>query len=341
VGGLALGWRGAAIADTHRRSPERARRRRETTRLVQRIADEFITDDDLARIAALGFNSVRVPFNHRLLERPEGWAVLDRLVDGCEAHGLVAILDLHAAPGGQSPFFMADPESTSLFRSVDARDRTVALWKSIAERCRDRPGVGGYDLLNEPMPPTSDALLQLFRRIAAGIREVDPHHLVIVEGASFAGELETFTGPVTRNECFSVHQYQLVGDGRQAQLDHFREVTSDRRIPLWIGEFGVKPAAHVAETVRLYDAAANGVAGYAFWTWKQVGTSEQGLVEMTAPLTQWHTLLDWVGHGPVSFQTRPSAADVSVAFDEFLSAARLTNATVHEDMAHALFGEAP
>ena len=46
----------------------------------------FITEADIQAIARLGFNSVRLPFNAKLLEdeehpfvyRPEGWAVLDR-----------------------------------------------------------------------------------------------------------------------------------------------------------------------------------------------------------------------------------------------------------------------
>jgi len=60
--------------------------------------------------SGLKFNSVRVPFSYRLfvsdgsvptLEGP-GYELLDRVIGWCRSEGLYVILDMHAAPGGQT-----------------------------------------------------------------------------------------------------------------------------------------------------------------------------------------------------------------------------------------------
>src|SRR5260370_13402994 len=72
--------------------------------------DNYITREDISFIKQSGFNSVRVPFSYRLfvsdgtiprLEGP-GYELLDRVVDWCRREGLYVILDMHAAPGGQT-----------------------------------------------------------------------------------------------------------------------------------------------------------------------------------------------------------------------------------------------
>src|SRR5436305_284457 len=71
----------------------------------------WFSEADVARLAALRCNVVRIPFWHGTLEDearpgellPEGTAALDRLLDACAQNGVYAILDMHGAPGGQSP----------------------------------------------------------------------------------------------------------------------------------------------------------------------------------------------------------------------------------------------
>ncbi|HLL83806.1 MAG TPA: hypothetical protein VK420_14170 [Longimicrobium sp.] len=79
----------------------------EAGRFADRVHGEFIREEDIARIAALGMNSVRVPFNHALLEddsapfvyKHRGWEVLNRLLDWCEAHQVYAVLLERPADG--------------------------------------------------------------------------------------------------------------------------------------------------------------------------------------------------------------------------------------------------
>src|SRR4051794_9437615 len=73
-----------------------------------RFRDAFITEADIARIAASGFDHVRLPINSRVIQTEdgepieEGYALIDRLIGWCRRHRLWVLLDLHGAPGGQT-----------------------------------------------------------------------------------------------------------------------------------------------------------------------------------------------------------------------------------------------
>ena len=111
-----------------------------------------------------------------------GWVYLDRLLEWCTRHDVYVVLDLHSAPGGQSDIFVADPDEKKLWQSEENEERTVALWRAIAARYKDEKIVAGYDLLNEPGFPNPAELIELYLRIITAIREVDPYHMVIIEG---------------------------------------------------------------------------------------------------------------------------------------------------------------
>src|SRR5947207_11538948 len=132
----------------------------EGRRFWKAYRESYVTQEDTRFIKQSGFNSVRVPFNYRLfvsesepekLEGP-GYELLDRIVDWCRKEGLFVILDMHAAPGGQTGDNIDDSWGYPfLFESARSQDLTVSLWRKIAARYRDEPAVIGFDLLNEPI----------------------------------------------------------------------------------------------------------------------------------------------------------------------------------------------
>jgi aryl-phospho-beta-D-glucosidase BglC (GH1 family) len=70
--------------------------------------DTYIARDDIRFIKSVGFNTVRIPLHYHLFMTDqgemtgEGWALLDRVLGWVREAGLFAIVDLHAAPGGQT-----------------------------------------------------------------------------------------------------------------------------------------------------------------------------------------------------------------------------------------------
>jgi hypothetical protein len=253
---------------------------------------EMISDADFAAIAAHGFNVVRVPLNHRMIESAEGLAVLDGVLALAEAHGIYVVLDLHAAPGGQSKYFIADPERELLWASESAQQRTVELWRTLAERYRGRAVVAGYDLLNEPDPPNGRALADLYTRIIHAIREVDPDHMIVLEGADFAHDFSMFSSPLDANQIFSFHLYTWFGNDAAKRVARYTAIASSIGAPMWCGEFGENEAGAIREQVALFDRTP-AVAGWAFWTWKKVRNRYPALHEIVSP-PSWQTTIDWV-----------------------------------------------
>ena len=176
-----------------------------TEEFRSRIYENFITEDDIQRIAGAGFNCVRVPLHRSLFEADRGWKLLDRLLGWCERHRVYVVLDFHAVPGGQSKLAVADPGDARhlVWASEENQKKTVAIWKSIAARYRNRKIIAGYDLINEPAPPTGESLVNLYQRIIPAVRGKDTDHLIILEGSRFSSDFSMFQKPLCDNQAYS------------------------------------------------------------------------------------------------------------------------------------------
>jgi len=75
-----------------------------STAFWQKYRENYIAREDIALLHRAGFNAIRVPLQYSLFEDDgaEGFKLLDRLIVWSRAEGLYVILDLHAAPGGQT-----------------------------------------------------------------------------------------------------------------------------------------------------------------------------------------------------------------------------------------------
>ena len=139
----------------------------DTERFYTLWRQHHMTRADVDRLAASGFNSIRLPMHYNLFTLPieeepvkgkdtwltAGFEMTDDLLAWCRANRMYLILDLHAAPGGQGKdanISDYDPAKPSLWESEENRRKTVALWRKLAERYANEPWIGGYDILNEP-----------------------------------------------------------------------------------------------------------------------------------------------------------------------------------------------
>ena len=134
----------------------------------------------------------------------------DNLLAWCKANRMYLILDLHAAPGGQGKdanISDYDPAKPSLWESEANRQKTIALWRKLAERYANEPWIGGYDLLNEPNwtfegkdkngkeDSSNKPIWDLYQAITKAIREVDTNHLIVIEGNGWGNNYNGFPGP--------------------------------------------------------------------------------------------------------------------------------------------------
>ncbi|MBL8012522.1 MAG: cellulase family glycosylhydrolase, partial [Candidatus Omnitrophica bacterium] len=177
--------------------------------------DNFIREDDFRFIAKSGFNSVRVPFHHNLIERkpfsydPEGLKYLDTVLDWGKKYKLGIILDLHAAPGAQNHDWHSDSDGRArLWASKNFQKRVFALWEFLADRYRDNPSVLGYDLLNESVIEDHEKLTAFYQKLISVIRGVDRNHILFVEGNRWAQDVPCLEPLMDDNMVASIHYYE-------------------------------------------------------------------------------------------------------------------------------------
>jgi len=235
--------------------------------LRQAWRDNYVTELDLERVAALGLNLVRVPVWYQVLETdqegengfvPEGWQRLDRLFTWARRHGVYVMLDLHGAPGGQSPWWHQGLENGGFFFQTPACvDKAARLWGAIAHYFEDEPHLAGYDLLNEPAGAATKAeYCDAHQKLYEAVRAEDPDHIVSIEDGYLPPD--KMCGPAEMGWTNAVMQYhdypagetadQVVQSFETKELDTIRNLGDRMGAPLFYGEFNVYPPTDFEKT---------------------------------------------------------------------------------------------
>ena len=317
-------------------------------RFWSEFREHYITEADIQRVAELGFNSVRPALNSRLFlsesgaltGTEEGFLLLDNLVAWSKAHGIYVIIDLHGAPGGQTGQNIDDSPNNQpeLFMETKYQDQLVALWQAIARRYKDEPTVAGYDLLNEPLPEQTGAakkykaqLEPLYKRVTKAIREIDPKHMIILEGADWSNDWSVFSAPFDKNLVYQFHYYCWANPPVLTSIQRFLDDRERFNAPVWVGEIGEKEnAVHWATTEYL---EANNI-GWSFWPWKKMDTRNTPYsIKLPA---QWAAVAAYSRDGE-----KPSREIAQQAFDELLVNIRLENCVFFPDVVNAMLRRAP
>jgi aryl-phospho-beta-D-glucosidase BglC (GH1 family) len=323
--------------------------RDDAERFWTRFRDVYVTQDDIRFIKAAGFNTVRVPLNWRLFLVPgddagadryegQGWALLDRVVQWCRDAGLHVIVDLHAAPGGQTGVNHDDgPGFPLTFYVPRYRQQTIALWREIATRYRNEPTVLGYDLLNEPVSPYSDEayldprLEPLYRDIVTAIRSVDADHVVMLAGAQWSTSFAVFDRPFDRNVIYTYHKF-WAHPTRDVVQDYVN-FAERWRVPVVIGETGEYNNDWNVAFRTLNERFG---IGWCFWTYKNLDSGTT-VVSIQKP-AGWDRIAE-AGSG--STAALPSREEARAILAAYLDAARLRNTHVNADYLKSLGLAAP
>jgi glucan 1,3-beta-glucosidase len=252
----------------------------ETARVRTALRNAWLDEADIRRIRAAGLDSVRVPFLYDLIDEPDGFSWLDRLIGWAGRHGLYVVLDLHGAPGRQSSADHTGEAGVNRLFDDDAMvARAKEVWRRVARRYKDRPEVAAYDLLNEPMGAESNArLYEVQERLYRAIRAVDARHIVIIEdGFKGVRHMPAPRAMGWRNVVYSAHSYDFEA---KCERDHYRhrkwfvsEIRAKQHqspVPFYVGEFNHEPhgvPATVASFTKLMERRG---WSWALWTYKVV-----------------------------------------------------------------------
>jgi endoglucanase len=154
----------------------------------------WFTQDDVRRIARLGFDHVRLPMDEVQMWDEAGraeegaFALLDAALDWCAQAGLRAIVDLHVM---RSHFFN-DKAVPPLFADPAEVGRLADLWRELSARLRLRPtDLVAYELLNEAVAPTAEDWNRVALAAFAAVRALEPERTIVL-GSNRFNSADTF-----------------------------------------------------------------------------------------------------------------------------------------------------
>jgi aryl-phospho-beta-D-glucosidase BglC (GH1 family) len=315
----------------------------------------FVTKADIDSLHKWGFNSVRLPMHYNLFTLPadkepdpnkqtwltKGFALTDSLLSWCKANHMYLILDLHAAPGGQgNDLNIADRDSTkpSLWQSEANKTKTIELWRKLADRYKDEPNIGGYDVLNEPNWGFDDAndkhgqqeqnnkpLRELYVNITNAIRSVDKKHIIIIEGNAWGNNYKGILPTWDDNMVLSFHKYWNNNDVQSIQ--YILNTRDKYNVPVWLGETGENSNTWFTDAVQLFHAYN---IGWSWWPLKKLGNNNPLQIKMNH---NYQHLVDyWNGKA----KDAPKESDVYSGLMELAIYTNIRSNIVHKDVIDAL-----
>jgi len=153
--------------------------------------NSYTDDADIALMAQIGFDSVRLsidaaPLEQGLLEHDETNFVgrLDHAVDQMLARGMAVQIDIH-------------PESDykkKVSTTGDGAERFLMLWRKLATHYADRnPDLVFYEIMNEPEERDAYRWAGVQARAASAIRSVAPKNTIIATGPNWSSIADLLT----------------------------------------------------------------------------------------------------------------------------------------------------
>ncbi|TRX21255.1 cellulase family glycosylhydrolase [Flavobacterium franklandianum] len=313
-----------------------------------------ITKRDIDSLAAWGFNSIRLPMHYNLytpaIENEvdgkitwleEGFTMTDNLLNWCAENKIYLILDLHGAPGGQghdANISDYDTSKPSLWESTANQDKMVAFWKKLAQRYKDNPWIGGYDIINEPNwnfdsknlngcdERLNIPLRNLEIRITKAIREVDTNHLVIIEGNCWGNNYDGIFPLWDDNMALSFHKYW--NPNNIESIQKFLDYRTKYNVPIWLGESGENSNVWFKEVLSLVEK--NNI-GWAFWPMKKIeNIAGVSSVRITP---EYEQILNYWKNGG----TKPTQEFAKKALMQIADNYKMENVIVKPDVIDAMF----
>ncbi len=182
---------------------------------TRRTGDErrnFIKESDIAYIAELGFDHVRMPIDEHQMWDVDGnrdedaFEILHNAIRWSLKHDLKVSIDVHVL---RSHHFNAAEKP--LWTEKSAQDEFIALWQDLSLALREYPNDRVvYELMNEPVADDADDWNKLVARVFAVLRALEPGRTIMIgsnrwQSADTFDELEV---PDDGNIILSYHFYE-------------------------------------------------------------------------------------------------------------------------------------
>ena len=176
--------------------------------------DNFITKQDIAKIATWGVDHVRLPIDYNVLEndtndyKEDGFARIDKAIEWCQEFHLNLVLDLHKTAGFSFDF---GEKEEGFFESKNLQERFLLLWEEIARRYGKYADTVAFELLNEV---TEQSYIDVWNRLSneciRRIRVFAPNTLILVGSYNnnCASAVKDLAKPYDDKVVYNFHCYE-------------------------------------------------------------------------------------------------------------------------------------
>ena len=148
--------------------------------------ESYITEADVAYIASLGMDHIRLGFDQLVVEeRPYVYresivSLIRDFVLWCRKYGLRPVLNMHKAIGNYCDIL----DEQGLMHDVKLQDRFVALWLMLEDEFSEQGDVV-FELLNEVVNATPQEWNAVAQKAISAIRAKNAERLIIVGGVEW------------------------------------------------------------------------------------------------------------------------------------------------------------
>lgn len=270
--------------------------------------NNFIKEEDIAKISSWGLDHVRIPVDYNVLENEEGgykedgFARVDKALDWCCKYNLNVVFDLHKTAGFS---FDANYGENGFFESEPLQERFYRLWEEIARHYGKYSDMVAFELLNEVTEPS---YIETWNRVSneciRRIRAIAPETIILVGSYwnNAAKAVKDLAAPYDANTLYNFHCYEPLKFTHQgagwlshilnveerfsfeesgATEEFFEEIfasaleaAKQNNTELYCGEYGMIDVASPEDTLKWYQSInrvleKHGIARAA-WTYKEM-----------------------------------------------------------------------
>jgi glucan 1,3-beta-glucosidase len=323
----------------------------EAERLINIYRDNFITERDIEMIDRFGFNFLRVGFDYSIFEddarpmqlKPDCFRYTDRVLEWAKKNCMYVLFDLHGAQERQVDGKQSGRVGYNRFwDDPKAQERSLWLWKQIAERYRGEANIFGYEALNEPWGKNKAALREYCVRWYDVMRPIDREAVLVFPG--WFNDVNFYGAPAKNgwsNVIFDMHfypgQFRWGTPGPETSVKFLQHGLADwrRRLDqisatMMVGEMKVvyKQPGSAEMTRRFFDYFAREGWPVTLWTWKELRP------HAASPTGDWMIATNAANLPKLDYQT--SSSEEIEAFFNSLSSVRLR---IDEELLHWLTTE--
>ncbi len=179
--------------------------------------ESFITKEDIAYIASIGFDHVRVPVDYNVLEDEDGkriesgFSYLIKCREWCSEYHLNMLIDLHECYGYSFDPLKKDMDRKKFFYDEVLQERFLNLWIQIAETFRDYPEQVAFEPLNEVvLEEVADAWNELVAKYIGKMRKIVPDSYIVIGGVNYNAVMSVpkINVPLDDKIVYNFHCYE-------------------------------------------------------------------------------------------------------------------------------------